>query len=278
MAIDTSMLPIGGVKGPTPKSSLPRTRRLARAIGMDSLPRRMLLPLWRAQFQEHAGSCTAHGFGGALESYTKHQTGASVDLSRMDIYYGGRLLEGENAHKRDGGAYLHHVARWIGEYGTCSEAAWPYDPSRVTTDTPPEAATLERPLHRVGWSYLKRATQVAAALAGLDGLPARPVAIGRGVYANTERVGQTGVHEGVSGAMLGGHCTQVVGYDRDFKAPNARGRGAFLEMNSWSGWGTAHPTLGDDVPSCFAWIPFGVWENDFVWEAWAPLGPLAVEV
>ncbi len=280
MPIELADLPIGGAKGPSPVAELPRKASLSASVGWDTLPERFFTNLPTTHNQEHAGSCVAHGFSAALEAFTKQQTGAHVELCRMDIYRGARLLERDGSETRDEGCYLHHAASWLADQGSCSEALWPYDPSRVTL--PPSASIaeqilLERPHHRTRWGYLRDMIQVAAALCGADGKPSRPVVIGRGVYNNTTRVGQTGVHEGVSGGMLGGHCSAIVGFDRFFVPPGAGGDvvGAFLEMNSWAGWGTNHPH--EQAAATFAWIPFRVWDG-FVWESWAPREPLPVSI
>lgn len=273
----------GGVRRPSrPTEALPRAV-LAGALRLGDLPDEVFLAPPPYQPQADANSCTAHGFSSPVEALTRQELGAAVAISRMDLYYGARFIDGWQ--NRDSGALMSSMVRWMQQYGCASEATWPYDPKRVTDMDPPAATANERRFHRVGHSRLSGALSIAAALAGADGRPARGVAWAHPVadsYVGREGTARDGWFRalplGVSPWSLGWHCTWLCGYSQHVVVPGF-GPGAALEMNSWDGWGIAHPTYGETFPHGFAWVPFDLLnDEDFNPEPFAPDGPLPVEV
>jgi len=144
------------------------------------------------------------------------------------------------------------VRQWIRDYGTVTEARKPYRAADVTTWRPPAEWAQDRRLLAMTFDPMPATVDNLLWEVGGEG---GAVAICHLVYSTIFRLNTGGIEGGVSGPVQGGHCRAVVGYDRDMPT-NGFGTGAFLTMNSWAGWGIAHPTLpGNDS---FSWVPFSV--------------------
>ncbi len=259
---------IGGAKIAPRSDAHPRL--FAAGPQFSGAVRRHFPVLARRQRQSSAGSCTAHGASHALESDVLARTGAVVNVCRLDLYRGSRLVEGNGAETRDGGAYPDNVWRWLREYGTLSEVVAAYDPSLVTSWTPkPEWAA-----DRLAFTADVRPIPVSAdaILAELE--KDRCVPMAHLVYRSIDEAGRTGVERGPDGgAVLGGHMRDFCGFDLDKTfAIAGLGTGALLVANSWAGWGIEHPLRATDSrfefqDESFSWIPLSVLTaRDFVME------------
>lgn len=224
------------------------------------LPESMYLKVGGRQYQADAGSCVAHGYSAAVESYAA-EAGMGLQLCRQDIYFGARWVEHNGAETRDGGAFPSKAREWLANYGTVTEARKPYKAPDVTTWRPPVDWAADRKLLSVGFVAVSRtAEHLMTEVADRN----RAVVICHSVYPGLFHLGVGGIESGVSGGSQGGHCRAIVGYDRT-KATNGFGTGAFLVLNSWQGWGIQHPKqAGIDSLS---WVPFSVmndpkWLND----------------
>jgi C1A family cysteine protease len=65
---------------------------------------------------------------GVLEMMAKRATGAYRDLSKLYVYYNGRVEMG--TVDEDSGLYARCGAKGLKKYGACAEQIWPYDTSR----------------------------------------------------------------------------------------------------------------------------------------------------
>ena len=71
---------------------------------------------------------------------TKKGNGHNIDVSRLFIYYNGRVKEnGDDSNITDSGCTMTCVIEALEEQGTCLESIWPYDISQVNTRPSEEA-------------------------------------------------------------------------------------------------------------------------------------------
>jgi hypothetical protein len=124
----------------------PAAPRLARYRPVGALPPSALVPLSSPQYQRAASSCLPHAVAFALESDVVARTGAVVQASIMDAYYGYRTLAYD--WPDDVGSYPEQAEAWHRDYGTLPDAFAPYDPAIVTTWRPPVALAPQR----AGWT------------------------------------------------------------------------------------------------------------------------------
>ena len=176
------------------------------------------------------GSCTANATDGLMEFDLK-QLGHDVMLSRLFLYYNGRMIEG--TIQSDSGCQLRDVIKCAAQFGAPPETEWPYsdqNPGPFETKPPPEvyASALK---HKVV-SY----SRVARSLSQFKGCLAQgfPFAFGFQVYEEFEsdEVAKTGILTlpRADEEPLGGHAVVCAGYD-DAKQ-------VFFIRNSWgSDWG-----------------------------------------
>ncbi|HEY2086390.1 MAG TPA: C1 family peptidase [Mycobacterium sp.] len=181
-------------------------------------------PIWN---QEQLGSCTAHGTLGCF-LFAANKLGAGDPmLSRLQLYYNTRAIEGTVG--QDAGGQIRDAIKAT-TLGIAPESLWPYDIDKFTVQPPPEvvqaaAANVDVDYRRVPQDL----THMRACLA--EGFP---IDIGFTVFESFEspEVAATGVvpmpQRGEQ--IVGGHCVAVVGYDD--------AKGMFLVRNSWgTDWG-----------------------------------------
>lgn len=234
---------IGGVKPDPEDPDFPLVRASAAPFAG---PRRFFTTLGRPQFQRHAGSCTAHGYGAVIEAAAQ-KIGADFDVCRQDLYFGSRWLEGNGAERVDGGAFPSKVREWCRTRGVLPEVVKPYNPDDVTTWRPPSFWSARRRLLACTFTPITLSADAIMAEVAQD----RAVAICHSVYAQmTDGLGADGVEKPPAGKSLGGHCRTVIGYDLDHPAGPS-----LLVGNWWKGWGIAHPTNPAWRESC-SWVPF----------------------
>lgn len=178
--------------------------------------------------QGQIGSCTGHGVG-FCDMFARQQQGLLVYRpSRLAIYYGGRLLEGDT--DQDSGAQIRDVMKSTAKVGVGPETLWPYDTTKFAVQPSPE--------------YLAAAakgttTKYASAARNLNTFKQLiynnfPVVMGFTVYESFESdaVAKSGVmpmpKRGES--VLGGHCVVWIGWDDSTQT--------FETRNSWgTSWG-----------------------------------------
>lgn len=173
------------------------------------------------------GSCTGNACAGALEYLDARDGNGYVDLSRLMIYYNGRMIEGTVSE--DAGAYIRDVIKGLARYGVCPESMWLYDPAQFAV-RPTQDCYLTGAQHRI--REYRRISSVSDVLNCLGS--GYPVVCGITIYPSFEsdEVARTGVVNmpGENEAPIGGHAVLIVGYDMDEKRVIVR--------NSWgTGWG-----------------------------------------
>lgn len=179
--------------------------------------------------QGQLGSCTANAVAAAIE-YDRRLSGDvhAATPSRLDIYYGERVLEGSVSS--DAGAFGRDGFKFAHKTGVIPETDWPYDVAKFADRPPIDLADR----YRIG-------TYAAVRRSILDFKRAlsnrQTIAIGFTVYESFEGdvVARTGLMTipGANERVLGGHEVLVVGYLKSH--PHHA-----LVRNSWSSsWGMA---------------------------------------
>lgn len=176
--------------------------------------------------QGQLGSCTAHGVTAALR-YNRINTGLEdVPLSRLQLYYDARVLEG-NA-EADVGAQIRDVIKVAAQHGVGRESLWPYDVSKWAVK--PSVAVDEDAVNFEAVEY-ERVPPVDAELRTVL-WTGRPVVIGVKLFSSFER-DEVAANGNVpmpswGESEVGNHCMLLVGYEP----------GADIVMNSWGEeWG-----------------------------------------
>lgn len=227
-------LPIGGAIAPSEaevealRTQLPAAAAPPGVSGIVG-PKSIL----ESENQRHAGSCVAYGMLRAAQVLTYEQVGFYFQASEMFTYAEGRRVGG--LINQDIGMFMADASRAINDAGICRKQYAPYDPDRVVGYQPSTEAYRNAATHRVRYSQLRGSGAVLGALAGLDGGPARGVAIQHGVDDGFQRLPADGIWRRPSQPVfsLPNHVTTCVGADTD--------RGLLVCMNQWSGWGAACP-------------------------------------
>jgi C1A family cysteine protease len=179
--------------------------------------------------QGQLGSCTANVIAAAIE-YDRALSGDTMagTPSRLDIYYGERLLEGTVGE--DAGAFGRDGFKFAHKTGVIPEACWPYEVADFARAPPAEPAQR----YRIG-AYAAVPRSLAAIKQVLSNR--QTIAFGFSVYESFEgdALARTGVMAAPAPGerMIGGHAVLMVGYLRDH--PDH-----VLCRNSWGAqWGMA---------------------------------------
>lgn len=158
--------------------------------------------------QGQLGSCTSQAVEACFQYAEAQALGRPARRrSRLDIYYGERMIEGQPADQ-DTGAYGHDGFTFLQQTGALLEKAWPYDPA--TFAGPPPAGNrwkLRLPVQAVPQAQDSIMSVLSAG---------QTVAYGFTVYSSFEdqqtldtgRVPMPTRGDGV----LGGHEMLIVGY------------------------------------------------------------------
>ena len=240
---------VGGAK--SDGSDAPGMSSAYKAVG--AIPAAALVAIGGRQYQADAGSCTAHGYSAAVESWANKVVKADLQLCRQDIYFMSRLMEGNGAERIDGGSYPSMVRTALSTRGTVTEARKPYAPHDVTTWRRP--GEWEADARLLACRFDRIPGDVEAMFPFLaDGTP---VVVCHAVYPSMVNLPLGGVEDD-HGTRMGGHCRLIVGYDLV--------REDVLVMNSWRGWGLKHPEAEMDArfagyTDSFSWVPFAVVNN-----------------
>ena len=173
------------------------------------------------------GSCTAHGVTEALRFNMIDNGDEDIPLSRLQMYYDSRAMEGSIAS--DSGAQIHDVIQ-VAARGVGREDLWPYDLTKW--DQQPPAAVYDDAVHHEAIEYHGvgiSALEIKTAL-----YIGKPVIIGLTLYESFESdpVAATGMvpMPGGTESVVGGHCMLVYGYGQK--------QGYFSVRNSWgAAWG-----------------------------------------
>jgi C1A family cysteine protease len=178
--------------------------------------------------QGQLGSCTAHGITGALRYAILKANRPDAHLSRLQLYYDERVVEGSVAS--DAGAEIRDGIKCAAKIGVARESKWPYLISKFKTK--PSPAVYKDAFAFTALTYQRVSVDVAHLKAAIAG--GLPVIIGVSLYESFESdaVAKTGVlpMPKPTEEMIGGHCMYVVGYGQK---PST-----FTVRNSWNtDWG-----------------------------------------
>ncbi|CAF1173762.1 unnamed protein product [Adineta ricciae] len=181
--------------------------------------------------QSRIGSCTANSLAGAYEYLIKRVHGINVDVSRLFIYYNGRVKNTHSTVVTDSGCSMTNAIEALEELGTCLESIWPYDIARVN-ERPNDTAFEKGSKHRI-----HQALHVKIDLNEMKSCLAQgfPFAFGLRLYTSFDKAAQTGLvptpdETEQSRSEHGRHAMLAVGYSDQSKA--------FIVRNSWGEkWG-----------------------------------------
>ena len=198
---------------------------------LKSLPVSVDLRQWCPPVMDQGaiGSCSAHAITGALRFALIKSGKPDEPLSRLQLYYDERAVEGTTAS--DSGAELRDGIKCAAKIGVAHEALWPYDVAKFKRK--PTKKVYSDALKFTALTYERvevDATKLKAALVG-----GSPVVIGISVFTAFEGddVAKTGVvpMPDEKDAPIGGHAMLAIGYGQK--------PGYFTVQNSWaSDWGS----------------------------------------
>lgn len=157
--------------------------------------------------QGQLGSCTAHGTLAAF-AWASNKGGSNDPmLSRLQIYYNTRALEGTT--DQDSGGQIRDAIK-ASTQGVAPETDWPYDIAKFATK--PSAKAVKAAKQNVDLQYLR----VDASNQGITSCLADgfPVVVGLTLFPSFEsdEAIKSGVCAGdTDGSPIGGHCMAVVG-------------------------------------------------------------------
>ncbi len=227
--------------------------------------------------QGQLGSCTANGWGDAVEYRAKNLPVKPVAVSTWDsflmsigwisrpappvpaffmpsrlfIYYGERNIEGTIG--QDAGAAVADGAKVVSTLGVAPESMWPYDVRKFAV----------KPPAKVYAEALKHVTPAPSSIDTGDLVEVKtalalghPIVFGFDVYASFESVGDDGVYT-PQGGDVGGHCVVAVGYDD--------AKGVVIVRNSW---GTS---WGDEG---YFYFPYRHFASNMTSDAWSIAEPI----
>jgi C1A family cysteine protease len=224
--------------------------------------------------QGGCGSCVAFGSAGAMEHvarYTRRTTGLPLDLSEAHLFYCYGRAEGRNCGNgwfplpaltaaRDKGITFEDYYPYTAGDQNCTNlnADWPNRVAKVT-----ELQNITSNVTAMK-EYISQFGSIAACF---------------DVYQDFFSY-KDGVYKHVTGAIAGGHCVVLIGYDDS--------QGCWIAKNSWgSAWGAGGffkiaygqcrietwQTVGVKGVSLRAWLPnqqiLGLWSNEVDGNAFA---------
>lgn len=195
------------------------------------------------------GSCTANGIAGAVQYERRKQGLLDIMPSRLFIYYNERVMEGTVTS--DAGAEIRDGIKSINAQGVCPEVEWPYDVGQFAVQPPDKCYTdAKLDISTLYMSVDQTLDLMKQCLASKF-----PIVGGFTVYSSFENVGANGLvpMPGSDEGVLGGHCTDIVGYLDSIQR--------FIVRNSWgTSWG--------DQGYCY--MPYDYWTNqDLADDFWA---------
>lgn len=179
------------------------------------------------------GSCTANAGVCARMMLTNLKT----LLSRLDLYYEERMIEG--TVNQDSGASMRDICKALNKFGVCEEEYFPYEIEKFT-NPPTEEAVINALKYKINaYHALGSLLEIKQNIA----LRQQPVLIGMEVYESmeSETVENTGKLPlpKKNEKLLGGHAVLVVGYTginliiRNSWGPDWGDKGYFYMTNAY---------------------------------------------
>lgn len=198
--------------------------------------------------QLQIGSCTANMAAGASREVMIKEGVFLIDLSRLDLYYKSRVLEGTPGS--DSGATIRDAMK-AGARGVVAEPVWPYGDGSTFATVPQAEATA--PVFKLK-SYL--------AVPNFDAIKQSlalgyPVCFGIDVYDSflSNTAAATGMipMPGPGESVQGGHALRAVGYRDSIQC--------VIFANSWGeGWGDKG----------YGYIPYDYLRSTMAADFWSP--------
>lgn len=204
--------------------------------------------------QGSLGSCVAHTIAYAIRwVYEVMQKKGAIDISRLFVYYNGRLVSNFPIHE-DTGLTIRSGMKSVKMYSACEEKFWPYQIRRYI-HKPSEVAYESAQKYRT-FTYLSVDRDLIQLKKSIkDGYP---VCFGIQLYSSfmSTEVARTGIvpiPDVDKDRRVGGHAVILVGYDD--------GKKMFTCCNSWG------PTWGDKG---FFYLPYSMVESNMCSDFWTP--------
>ena len=214
-----------------------------------------LRPQWGEPLdQGNIGSCVSNSVSYQLRYLIKKSTGKVLNMSRLFIYYNGRVLSNFPINE-DTGLTMRTGFRSVTSYGVPEETTWPYIESDFTKKPSDNAYKLGgNNKNLVYYSVSQNLNEIKKCLK--DGFA---ISFGITLFSSfmTTQVARTGIvpmPDIYSDQRVGGHAMTIVGYD-DSKS-------SFIVANSWGkGWGLAG----------FCYIPYKlILDSSITGDLWTP--------
>jgi hypothetical protein len=192
--------------------------------------------LWPVEDVGQLLASAASAVTAALEYHCNRMGRQPTNLSTLFVYYNARLISGHHGANR--GTTMEATLKAVEDHGACSDASWPFDPSKFSLQPPPALYEEAK-----GFAGVRRGNPADP----LEALALRyPVpAVVRAPYAALQEAGRSGALPAVTAddAQRNGmeHALLLVGYDK--------ARRTFLARNCWgTEWGDGgHCTIGFDT-------------------------------
>lgn len=169
--------------------------------------------------QKRTSSCFAQAAAVCIQVCLRMR-GTMDTPSRRAIYAMGQVMGGSDAFDlRDEGTVPMLGVRAMEKWGICSETFWPWDDKLINEPVPWDVVKDAAEFVVTGWEKLpldKESIKIAIA-------SGYPVMFGMPVDQAYEEY-ESGIYQGVTGPVLGGHMQTIVAYDGD----------VFQVLNSWS--------------------------------------------
>jgi C1A family cysteine protease len=104
--------------------------------------------------QGQTESCVANSTTKAImiKNAQKYGVENTIDLSRLDLYYGARLETNPPTNHLDQGTYINLAMDVLRRFGVAREVTWPFDPSKINT-IPSIMTTREGYLNKIDAHY-----------------------------------------------------------------------------------------------------------------------------
>lgn len=205
--------------------------------------------------QRYASSCVGNGTVGALEFLQLRNGQPLVDLSRLFVYYNARLMTQDQ--DKDNGTFIRLAFGTLSALGTCTEAKWPYDLTKLFVrpswgsyrDAYPNKVDSYYSISAAGQiriDYIKRALRAQHVVVFGMTVDQDYMNYSGGVVAMPKQVRPN----------PGGHCQVIVGYDNN--------KQCWIVRNSWgTGWGEGG----------YAFVPFDYLDASSADDFWVPYLP-----
>lgn len=216
-----------------PKDSRDYMYKLVAPTKLKALPRRVDLRTYgylpAIKNQGPYGSCVAHATASSIEYLEAKNNEARVPVSRAEIYWYARMLEG--TQNEDSGCYIRDAFIALNRYGVAPEVSWPYTQTNIYNGPSLPVEALNRKV--IEYRLIPDSNRAAGIKQALN--EGNVVVFGIAVYEsfeslNASRTGIIPFPNRSKERLYGGHCIYIIGYDMDKKH--------YICCNSWGDdWG-----------------------------------------